>query len=346
MAITYNPFESDYGFKSPGFSVDINGNVTLRSVTYTLEQEEAAVDNQYVVRQLGAVPSAEFTMDEQYVTGTQILQNNPTLTLTRGTTYSFKLMTLPQLTFSLFFRTDDNPVVNLQGIGNCAYYNDGVSHTTSGTPAVTTTGEQAQTKANDVTTLNLSPTAPANIYYGNADGSVFGTINTVDPTITGVGSFSSLLVTGDVTMQGQDADLVFSPQGAYGTVTINPAGEGTMSNMNVNALTMTASENVTFNGADANLTLTPTGTGAITLTSAATGTINNMSIGQTTPKDGSFVNLNASSGLNNTVIGDVTPKTATFTSAVTQATPTTELQITNKKYVDSKATALAIALGV
>ena len=335
MAITYNPFESDYGFKSPGFSVDINGNVTLRSVTYTLEQEEAAVDNQYVVRQLGAVPSAEFTMDEQYVTGTQILQNNPTLTLTRGTTYSFKLMTLPQLTFSLFFRTDDNPVVNLQGIGNCAYYNDGVSHTTSGTPAVTTT-----------TTLNLSPTAPANIYYGNADGSVFGTINTVDPTITGVGSFSSLLVTGDVTMQGQDADLVFSPQGAYGTVTINPAGEGTMSNMNVNALTMTASENVTFNGADANLTLTPTGTGAITLTSAATGTINNMSIGQTTPKDGSFVNLNASSGLNNTVIGDVTPKTATFTSAVTQATPTTELQITNKKYVDSKATALAIALGV
>ena len=236
MAITYNPFESDYGFKSPGFSVDINGNVTLRSVTYTLEQEEAAVDNQYVVRQLGAVPSAEFTMDEQYVTGTQILQNNPTLTLTRGTTYSFKLMTLPQLTFSLFFRTDDNPVVNLQGIGNCAYYNDGVSHTTSGTPAVTTTGEQAQTKTNDVTTLNLSPTAPTNIYYGNADGSVFGTINTVDPTITGVGSFSSLLVTGDVTMQGQDADLVFSPQGAYGTVTINPAGEGTMSNMNVNAL--------------------------------------------------------------------------------------------------------------
>ena len=255
-------------------------------------------------------------------------------------------MTLPQLTFSLFFRTDDNPVVNLQGIGNCAYYNDGVSHTTSGTPAVTTTGEQAQTKTNDVTTLNLSPTAPATIYYGNADGSVFGTINTVDPTITGVGSFSSLLVTGDVTMQGQDADLVFSPQGAYGTVTINPAGEGTMSNMNVNALTMTASENVTFNGANANLTLTPTGTGAITLTSAATGTINNMSIGQTTPKDGSFVNLNASSGLNNTVIGDVTPKTATFTSAVTQATPTTELQITNKKYVDSKATALAIALGV
>ena len=286
MAINYNPFESDYGFKSPGFSVDIDGNVTLRSVTYTLEQEEAAVDNQYIVRQLGAIPSAEFTMDEQYVDGTQVLANNPTLTLTRGTTYSFKLMTLPQLTFSLFFRTDDNPVVNLSGIGNCAYYNDGVSHTTSGTPPITTTGEQAQTKANDVVTINLSPTAPAQIYYGNADGSVFGTINTVDPTITGVGSFSSLLVTGDVTMQGQDADLVFAPQGAYGTVTINPAGEGNMSNMNVNALTMTASENVTFNGVNANLILAPTGTGAITLTSAAAGSINNMAIGQTTPKDG------------------------------------------------------------
>ena len=346
MAVTYNPFESDAGFKSPGFSVDTQGNVTLRSVTYTLAQEEAAVDNQFVVRQLGAVPSAEFTFDEQYVSGTQILQNNPTITLTRGTTYSFKLMTLPQLTFSIFEASEDNPVVNLTGIGNCRYYNTGLSHLTAGTPGTTTTGEQAQGKNNDVTTLNLSPTAPATLHYGNADGSVFGTITTVDPTITGVGSFSSLLVTGDVTMQGQDADLVFSPQGAYGTVTINPAGEGTMSNMNVNALTMTASENVTFNGANANLSLTPTGTGAITLTSAAVGTINNMTIGQTTPKDGSFVNLNASSGLNNTVIGDVTPKDATFTSAVSQATPTTDLQVTNKKYVDSKATALAIALGV
>ena len=169
MAINYNPFESDYGFKSPGFSVDIDGNVTLRSVTYTLEQEEAAVDNQYIVRQLGAIPSAEFTMDEQYVDGTQVLANNPTLTLTRGTTYSFKLMTLPQLTFSLFFRTDDNPVVNLSGIGNCAYYNDGVSHTTSGTPPITTTGEQAQTKATATSTAKKKGTCSSNQSAANSN---------------------------------------------------------------------------------------------------------------------------------------------------------------------------------
>ena len=38
-------------------------------------------------------------MDEQYVDGTQVLANNPTLTLTRGTTYSFKLMTLSNSIF-------------------------------------------------------------------------------------------------------------------------------------------------------------------------------------------------------------------------------------------------------
>ena len=84
-------------------------------------------------------------------------------------------------------------------------------------------------------------------------------------------------------MQGQDADLVFAPQGAYGTVT-QPAGEGNMSNMNVNALTMTASENVTFNGVNANLILAPNRNGCNYLTSAAAGSLNNMAIGQTTSK--------------------------------------------------------------
>ena len=49
--------------------------------------------------------------------------------------------------------------------------------------------------------------------------------------------------------------------------------------------------------------------------------------------------------INNTVIGDTTPTTAEFTSAKVQATPTVKTNVANKRYVDSRATALAIALG-
>ena len=36
MAVVKSAFEAQHGFKSPGFTVDEAGNVTLRSVTYTI----------------------------------------------------------------------------------------------------------------------------------------------------------------------------------------------------------------------------------------------------------------------------------------------------------------------
>ena len=144
----------------------------------------------------------------------------------------------------------------------------------------------------------------------------------------------------------QDADLVLAPQGAYGTVTINPAGQGTLSNMYVNALTLNATDTVNLSPIDDNVTISPSGTGQLTLNSGVQGTINNMSIGQTTARDGSFLALNAENGLNNTVIGNVTPKDATFNQATGRNAPVTSQHLTNKKYVDNTATALAVALGV
>ena len=56
--------------------------------------------------------------------------------------------------------------------------------------------------------------------------------------------------------------------------------------------------------------------------------------------------LIASAGtLNNTVIANTKPTKAEFTTAKVQQSPTTGTAIANKKYVDSRATALAIALG-
>ena len=48
MAVVKSPFEAQHGFKSPGFTVDEAGNVTLRSVTYTVTEEATDVSGDYV----------------------------------------------------------------------------------------------------------------------------------------------------------------------------------------------------------------------------------------------------------------------------------------------------------
>jgi len=345
MAVTYNPFESEQGFKSPGFTVDNEGNVTLKSLTY-LDPEETIVTDRLYFNQSGTGESANFTQDGVFSEGSSVLRENPPLSLVRGTTYSFNLNNFAFLTWNIFqVDLTGNSAIQINGIP-VVTYNDGVTYKTSDTSEEVLSGEQAQGKTTGVFFFEVPALAPDTLYYATGDGTVYGTITTADPTITGIGSFSSLNVIGDVTFTGQDADLVLAPQGAYGTVTINPAGQGTLSNMYVNALTLNATDTVNLSPIDDNVTISPSGTGQLTLNSGVQGTINNMSIGQTTARDGSFLALNAENGLNNTVIGNVTPKDATFNQATGRNAPVTSQHLTNKKYVDNTATALAVALGV
>jgi len=94
MAVTYNPFESDYGFKSPGFTVDTEGNVTLKSITYLVEEEEVVSDRFYM-SQIGDDQASSFAQDGVFSPNTQILAPNPTIALTRGVSYSFALADFP-----------------------------------------------------------------------------------------------------------------------------------------------------------------------------------------------------------------------------------------------------------
>ena len=345
MAVTYNPFESEYGFKSPGFIVDEEGNVTLKSLTYLVEEEEVIADRFYM-NQVGTGQSAYFAQQGVFSPGTEIQAPNPTIALVRGTSNSFALENFTFLSWNIFqidptgtstTVIDDTPVI---------FYNDGVSYKESDTADTVLEGVAAQGKTSGVFFFDVPALAPDTLYYATGDGSVYGTITTADPTITGIGSFSSLNVIGDATFTGQDAEITIAPQGAYGTVTINPVGEGTISNMYINALSLTATQTVNLSPVNKNVTISPSGTGVLTLNSGPEGTINNLSIGQTTPKDGSFLNLNAENGLNNTVIGNVTPRDATFKQVTGQNAPVTSQHLTNKQYVDNTATALAIALGV
>jgi hypothetical protein len=66
----------------------------------------------------------------------------------------------------------------------------------------------------------------------------------------------------------------------------------------------------------------------------------------TVPADPVGTILTASAGtINNTKVGNTKPSTATFTVANVQAKPVSPTGAANKKYVDNRATALAIALG-
>jgi hypothetical protein len=342
MSVIKSPFEAQHGFKSNGFLVDDQGNVTLRSVTYTVVDEAADVSGDYVVRDAGG----NFTFDGEYQDGSATdLQANPVVTLTRGSSYIFNLnlrstnaagQTLGSLSFNVYQMTG----------GVYTEYNEGLTHL-SKDATVSKSGSEAQGQFEGKVTLAVPTNAPSTLYFADADQTPIGTLTIIDPTITGVGSFSSILTTGDVTAQGENAVITLAPTGSSGTVVINPSNGGTISNMDVNALRLTTTDNVTLNGENADIRIIPSGSaGTLLVNPAAGGTIDNMSLGVTTPGSVSSNNLVTTLGtLNNTTIGMTTPAKATFTEANVQATPTQRTAIANKKYVDGRATALAIALG-
>lgn len=345
MAVTYNPFESDFGFKSPGFTVDENGNVTVTSLSY-VEAEQVNIEGRFYFNEQGIGQQSTYTLDGTLIDGTEQLQENPPISLVRGTSYSFNLNSFTFLTWNIWAEDETGLSTVLINDTPVVLYTDGISYKVSDDADTTLTGQDALGKTVGVFFFEVPALAPTQLWYGTGDGSVFGSITTADPTITGVGSFSSLNVIGDATLRGQDAEIVLSPTGEYSTVVINPAGTGTISNMHVSALTLSASDTTTINPDNRNVTIAPTGTGKIIVSSATTGTLDNVEIGQTTPADGSFLALNAENGLNSTVIGNTVAEAATFTQATGRNAPVTSQHLTNKQYVDSTATALAIALGV
>ena len=341
MAVVKSPFEAQHGFKSPGFTVDEAGNVTLRSVTYTITEETTDVSGDYVVRDAGG----NFTFDNEFEADGTTLKINPGVTLTRGSAYIFNLILR---TTNQAGQTLGNNSFNIFQSDGAGYttYDSGLSHLS--TDQTTKKSEsEAQGQFSGKVTFTVPTNAPNELYYGDADNNPLGILTIIDPTITGVGSFSSILTTGNITAQGENAVITLSPTGSSGTVVINPSNGGTISNMDVNAQRLTALDNVTLSGVNADIRIAPTGSaGTLLVNPAAGGTIDNMNIGATTPGTVSSTNLIASAGtLNNTVIGNTKPTKAEFTTAKVQQSPTTQTAIANKQYVDSRATALAIALG-
>jgi len=96
-----------------------------------------------------------------------------------------------------------------------------------------------------------------------------------------------------------------------------------------------------------NVTISPQANGVLTIRPTSIGTLDNVTVGGTIPRNGTFSNLVSAQGtLNNTTIGLTTATSAAFTEVSVQQDPVNPSDVTNKNYVDNTATVLAIALGV
>ena len=211
--------------------------------------------------------------------------------------------------------------------------------------ATTLTEAEAQGKQSGTLTYAVPVDAPDSIFYADSDGTPYGTLTVAQPSIIGAGVFSSILDTGDLLAEGVNAEIRLKPTGT-GTVTINPATVGTITNMNINAQNLSTSGQVSLTP-NADVTVSPQAGGTLTVRPTDVGVVDNVTIGSVIPRNGTFSTLNSSQGtLNNTTIGLTSATSAAFTQATVTNNPTSANDVTKKQYVDNTATVLAIALGV
>lgn len=293
-----SPFESGYGFKSPGFTVDTEGNLIAKSFNIQTSTTTGVFD--FIITD----DSASFSI--QNYTG-----SNPTITVSRGNSYTFKL----ELTAFTFFIKKQDGITNQNSI---------LTHSSGDV------GEDAQGKDDGILSFNVPLDAEDTLFYTNADNSAIGTINVIDP----VGLFSTIDITGNVTSTSPTTGSL-TVDGGVG-ITGDLFLEGDLNLGGVGIPRLSSFTNLELN-ADNKIVLQISSTkiGEID-SSGLTIALNNSTINNATI---------TSSLINNTVIGDTIPATASFTSATVSSNITQSNQVTSKNYVDVTVTALAIALG-
>ncbi len=327
MTVNYIPFDSSFGFSSPGFFVDQNGNVTVKSISITTAVAPVTGAD-FTVREV----SGQFVFDD-------LVGDNPNISLTKGTIYKIDLY-LTSLTFNIRDSGTD--------------FNTGLKHTaTDGTESL---GAAAQGKQTGRITFAVPDTSPSLLNYESTLGVPSGNIAVNDVLTTGVGSFTRLIVTGNVTQNGTDAVISLAPTGT-GTVTINPAGGGTINNMIIGDSTPLAGTFTDIVGETLSIT------DVININPTTPGNIDNMAIGASIPSTGIFTSVVSSttvSAQNYITTGTGVP---TIDSASSIAlNPTTFVSVNNKQiknlapatlptdavtkgYTDAKISAFAIAFG-
>lgn len=333
--ITNNPFFSKYGFNAPGFSVDAEGNVTVKSLsseTLITDIADNSIDTSSVVVYNVTDDVAGFNFEG-------IGNSNPDVPITKGRTYRFNL-DLTVYTFNI--RNDDGSDVST-GIVHVA--DDGT--------------QTLGTGANDKSSGYIQWTVPINAsgnYYANVTGTITGLFDISEPTSTGIGSFVSLLVTGASELR--DNVDINSTLNVSDVVNFNDTTNST--SLSSGALVVDGgvgiAKDVYIGGDLVAKSFKSDGVGVPTLESqsnlefsagnAVVITINNVERGRISADGINIPVINTT--IENTPIGLDKPKEGKFTSAsVTTQTKTTDEDetLTTKKYVDNGDIAYSIAFG-
>lgn len=163
---TGTPFESDFGFKSPSFTVDALGNIIANAITTTepIGTGDAGGNvsvTSYVITENASNTAFQFS---------GVLTGNPTIELERGKTYTFEL-DLEDLTFSVFLENGSTTFPNITD-------SDG------------NTGIAANGRSTGIVQLSITSDTGDVLIYKNDDGTIFGQFNIIDPT----GSFGSIAI--------------------------------------------------------------------------------------------------------------------------------------------------------
>jgi hypothetical protein len=133
-----------------------------------------------------------------------------------------------------------------------------------------------------------------------ANPTATGAINNVviGATAPAAGTFNGLTALSTVSFSPSNASITISPTGT-GTLTVNPTVTGNINNVIMGAVTpapatftiLSSTGNVSFNGNNANINISPTGTGVVTINPTVTGSINNVTLGLGVPVAGRFTTV-------------------------------------------------------
>lgn len=156
-----SPFSSDFGFKSPNFNVDADGNITANSIILDIDSAGTFVDYTF-----SDDINENFTVEN-------LLDINPPITLAKTRTY---LIELNLENTGLYILEEDK----------LTEYTQNLKHDSG------STGSAAQGKLTGVLSITIPATfSQSTIYYSNINRTIFGEINIIDP----IGLFSEVTIT-------------------------------------------------------------------------------------------------------------------------------------------------------
>lgn len=164
---------------------------------------------------------------------------------------------------------------------------------TDGAITIITAPSSISFSLENIANLNVNNTFTAN----TVEVSSFNNVN-IGTLVPLSGTFTELTATGAVSAVSNNQQISLAPTGT-GTVVIGPATTGTINNVAIGASSvksatvaaLTTNSTGSFIGIDQIVTISPTGTGTVTINPTNLGSINNVSLGATTAAAGRFTTI-------------------------------------------------------